>query len=481
MAVKRSLAWMVASQAVSFAFQFAASIVVARFLTPYELGVYAIAVATVGVLVAFQALGLGNIIVRERELTREMIASVYTVNSLLAVFLSLAIAAVALVGGFWIKDNHVRDVLLVLCPAPLCALVDFLPAARFEREGNFRAISIANAIRSIANAALTILFAALGFKFIGLAIAQVLSVVITTVYFGWVGRRFLNFGLGIKHWRYILSCGVQLLTLSGLTSLLQRGTDIVLGAILGVSALGIFNRASALNALVLDKVRVTIDRIIFSHMSNRVRNNESLGETYLHTVDLTTAVLWPAFGGLAMVSAPLVEAMYGVKWHGVATPLALLAMASFVQVSIYLSWELFMLRDELARQSRIEFIRTVIGFSVFAIACKFGLVAAAIAKIVDSIVANLLYRREIRRMTETTFRQYLPIYTKNLMLTVFAVAPGALVQMSGELTSAPAFLTVAVSVIAGACSWAVGVVLLRHRIAQEIVQPLRRLRAQAFG
>lgn len=481
MAVRRSLAWMAASQGLSFTLQFAASIVVARFLSPYELGVYAIAVATVGVLVAFQALGLGNLIVRERELSDDMVSSIYTINSLMAVCLSIAIVIVAIAGGFWIKDNHVRDVLLVMSPAPLCALVDFLPAAHFEREGNFRAVSIGTAIRSVANAALTIIFAVLGFKFIGLALAQDLSVLITAVYFGWVGRRFLSFRLGLSQWRHVISCGLQLLTVSGLTSLFQRGADVVLGGVLGISALGIFNRASSLNSLILDKVRITIERIIFSHMSSRLRNKESLEGVYLYTVDLMTAVLWPAFGGLAVVSGPLVHAMYGAKWQGAAAPLAFLAVGSIVQVSISLSWELFILRNELARQSKIEFIRTLIGFSVFAMACKFGLVAAAVARIADAVVANFLYRKEIERMTDTTIAQYLPIYARSLLLTIFAVVPGIVIQMTDVFGSESPFLTVSISVIVGVCSWALGVVLVKHQIAHEILQPLRRLRAQALN
>src|SRR5215469_10695217 len=109
MAVKRSLGWMGASQLISFALQFAASIVVARLLTPYELGVYAVAVATVGALAAFQALGLGNLVVRESELSRDFIASIYTINSLLAVGLAGAIAMAGFAGSWWFHDRHVRD------------------------------------------------------------------------------------------------------------------------------------------------------------------------------------------------------------------------------------------------------------------------------------------------------------------------------------------------------------------------------------
>ncbi len=452
MAVKRSLGWMGASQLVSFALQFAASIVVARLLTPYELGVYAVAVATVGALAAFQALGLGNLIIREKELTRDLVASIYTINALLAVGLASAIALAGFAGSWWFHDKHVRDVLLVMAPAPLCALIDFLPASNFEREGNFRVVAIGNGIRSATYALLTILLATLGFKFIGLALAQDLSVLFTAIYFGLIGRRFVSFRLGLSHWRPTLSYGLQLLTVSGLTSLFQRGSDIVLGRVLGIASLGVYNRASSLNAMILDRVRIAIERITFSHMAGRLRNNESLQRSYLYTVELMTSVLWPALAGLAVVSATLIRTLFGSRWQGAATPLSILATASIVQVSISLSWELFILRGELKRQSKIELVRTIIGFTVFAVACRFGLVAAACARVLDSLVANWLYRKEIERMTDTRLAQYLPIYSRSLLLVLFAAAPALVVQAIADRAAIAPLASLLISTAANSTS-----------------------------
>jgi len=461
MAVKRSLGWMGASQLISFALQFAASIVVARLLTPYELGVYAIAVATVGALAAFQALGLGNLIIREKELSRDLVASIYTINSMLAVGLAGAIALAGFGGSWWFHDDHVRDVLLVMAPAPLCALIDFLPAANFEREGNFRVVAIGNGIRSATYALLTILLATLGFKFIGLALAQDLSVLFTAIYFGLIGRRFLSCRLGLAHWRPTLSYGLQLLTVSGLASMFQRGSDIVLGRVLGIASLGVYNRASSLNAMILDRVRIAIERIT------------------LYTVELMTSVLWPALAGLAVVSATLIRTLFGARWQGAAAPLSILATASIIQVSISLSWELFVLRGELKRQSKIELVRTIIGFTVFVVACRFGLVAAACARVLDSLVANWLYRKEIERMTETRFEQYLPIYGRSLLLVLFAAAPALLVQAIAERAAIAPLPSLLISTLAGGATWALGLLLLKHPLLDEVLPPLRRLYARA--
>ena len=72
MSLKRSLAWMALAQGCSLVMQFAASVVLARYLTPYETGIYAVALAMVGILALMQALGLHSLIVREENLTQEI-------------------------------------------------------------------------------------------------------------------------------------------------------------------------------------------------------------------------------------------------------------------------------------------------------------------------------------------------------------------------------------------------------------------------
>lgn len=99
MAVKGSIAWMATAQASSFALQFASSVVLARLLTPREMGVFAVALAIVGALSIVQAFGLQSMIVREPDLTERVAVSAFTGNAIISVFLSILLAGVAFLGG----------------------------------------------------------------------------------------------------------------------------------------------------------------------------------------------------------------------------------------------------------------------------------------------------------------------------------------------------------------------------------------------
>ena len=101
MALKRSISWMGLCQALSFLLQFAGSVVLARHLTPQEMGIYAVAVATVGLLSLAQQFGLQNFVVRQENLTPTTLRTAFTINLVINGGLALLIAALATSPWLW--------------------------------------------------------------------------------------------------------------------------------------------------------------------------------------------------------------------------------------------------------------------------------------------------------------------------------------------------------------------------------------------
>ena len=66
--IRQNLAWMGLSQGLLFVVQFAASVAIARLLSPRELGVYAVAAALIGLLNIIRATGLNTMLISESTL-----------------------------------------------------------------------------------------------------------------------------------------------------------------------------------------------------------------------------------------------------------------------------------------------------------------------------------------------------------------------------------------------------------------------------
>ena len=475
--VRGSLAWMMVSQSALFVLQFAASVIVARLLTPYDMGVFAVAASIAGLLSILRAMGLAGYIVRAVELTPTMLSTAFTINAILAVLVACIIVALSALGGALLNEPGVQQVLLVMAVLPLISIFEFLPAAAIERRGNFRAVAILGIVRSVIANAVTLAFALKGFSYMSLAYGQASATLVSAIGMSVIGRRDVRLRLGVTGWRDMIRYGLQMLAISGVNVLGGKMAELVLARLLGLSALGLFSRASGLTSMLWDNIHVLIARVVFVDFSEQRRRGLSLRSSYLRILQMVTALLWPAFAGLAVIAGPLIMALYGEAWVGAALPLSLLSVAAFIGVSVTMTWEVFVVSRETARQTRFEFIRAGVGFLLFVPGCLISINGAAASKIGESLFSMLLYRPHLQRMTDTSGADYVPIYRDSAILTVAAIFPAcAVMTIFGWSPHAP--LTVVLSaVVVGLLSWCVGLYILRHPIYDEALRLLSRFRA----
>jgi O-antigen/teichoic acid export membrane protein len=472
MSVRGSLAWMGLAQLLSFALQFASTIIVARYLTAHDLGIYAAALAIVGLLSLVQTMGLPALIVREVELTDEIKASAFTINAIVGLLLSLAILGISYGGERLLGDPGVRYALLGLSPTPLLAIFSFLPAAMLEREGDFKTIALVGTAGTIAGTSAVILSAMAGTSYMSVVFGQWANVGTVTLAMNIAGAHHASLRPGLRAWRRVADFALQMLAVTGINNLSTRLSDVLLGYFTGLSALGLFNRASAFNGLLWNNIHIFIGRVMLVDYAALHREGVSLRERYIRTVAMITALLWPMFAGMAVLAGPVVVLLLGDRWLPAAAPLAILSVASALLVAITMTWELFAATDRMRVQTRIEFVRSLFALGTFATGCLISLNAAAAARILDAVFAIILYRRHINAMTDTRTRDFLGVYLRALGLTLLACGPAALAMAWNGWSAHSSWRLLAPSVMAGVLLWLAGLCALRHPLWEEIAAVL---------
>lgn len=477
--LRRGLAWMTFSQGSLFALQFCGSVILARLLTPYEMGVYAVALAIVGILSAIQAFGLGSLIVRERELSEDLLASAFTLNSLLAILLAGAVVGFSSLGGDLLREPGVRGVMRILALLPLLGMMEFLPAASLERSGQFNTIALVSVLRMLLNTLVTVSLAFAGFSYMSLAYGNVAGSLMSAISFTIVGRQHVRLRFSLTEWRRTAGFGFQMLAISGITAISARSAEFLLGRLLGLSALGLYSRASSLNNLLWDNIHIVVGRILFVDFAEQRRLGLPLRDHYLRAVEIITSVLWPAFAGLATLAGPLILTVYGPKWVEAARPLAMLSLSAVVLVAITMTWEVFVVCEKTGEQARIEFVRASVFLVLFLGGCAISLTAAAATTIASAVFAVVLYRPYLNRMTNTNIADLLPIYLRSLALTVLAVGPAFGLMVYYGWSARTPLACVLAAVVVGVVAWLTGLKLLHHPIFAEITRTFGKIRSKA--
>jgi len=474
--VRRSLAWMTLSQGGLVAMQFGATLVIARLLSPYETGVFTLAAAMAGLLGMLRTLGLSSYVIRAIDTSPAFLAGVFTVNAVLSAVVAVLTVAMSVLGGALLGEPGVRDVLFVLAVIPLLACLEFLPSACIERTGNFRTVAMVNLGRNFVATAVMLTFAFAGHSYMSLAYGQVAGALVAVVAFNAIGRQFVSLTFGLSGWREIARYGVNMLATTGVMALAMRLSDFILGWMLGLHALGVYSRASGLLIMIWENFHLIMARVVFVDLIEQRRRGLSFRDTYLRVLAIATALLWPALGGLAVVSGPVLLTLYGEQWVGGAPVLSLLALSLMVSVTIIMTWEVFVASDQTARLARFEAVRCLVGVAGFTLGCLGGIGGAAAARIVEAAFGVALYRPHLERMTDTTFADCLPDLRRGVMLTVLAVAPAALVMALHDWSPHAPLLQVLAGIATGVVGWAGGLCYLDHPIWREARRAVAGLR-----
>jgi O-antigen/teichoic acid export membrane protein len=465
--VRRGLAWMLLSQGGLFVIQFGGSVVLARLLTPYEMGIYAVAYAVVGILSTLRALGLSNFLVREPQLRPEIVRTCFTINAVLATATALVIVVLSRAGGTLLGDPGVERVLLLLTVPPLLSILELVPLARLERVGAFRIVALINLAKVSMTTGVTILLATLGFSYMSIAWGTLAAAALGVICINIAGRRFVSLRFGLHEWRVVTRFGAQILMIGAMGTIAGRCSDLLLGRIVGISALGLYSRASGLNGLLWDNIHAVIARIVLIDFAERRRRSLPLREIYLRVVAMVTGLLWPASAGMAILAGPIVLTIYGPNWVEAAPILSCLAVAGLIGSSITMTYEIYLVTGETERMFRRESVRYPISLGLFLLGCLGGMLWAAASRIGDALVSFLMYRNEISRMTESTAADVAPIYRQAALLTVVACAPAATLMTINHWSPSTSLPSVFGSIGLGLAMWCATLWLLNHPLFVE--------------
>ena len=478
---RRAFYWSAVGQVAVFLITFGGSVVIARLLTPREMGVYAVSLATIGVLQVFTAFGVGNYVIRAERLEPRMVDSAFTINALIAVGLSAAIFAFSRAGGRFLSDPAVAVVLRILALLPLLSILDFRPLTLLQREMDFRTVSVVTVAATIANTLTTVTAAYLGASYLSQVYGGLLGGLVNTAGLSLLGRRHVGFRLSTGQWSEMVAFGLRMMSIGGVSALASRVSDIILGRMLGLAALGLFSRAGNLNMMIFNNIQGTLTRIIFVKLSHDYRQEGVLRTSFLKWLSVVAGVMGPVLIGLAVLSGPAIVLLYGERWLGAAAPLSLLLTAQFVTLRYAMNWEAFVIRNELQKQTVLEVSRSLFSMGSRALGCLLGLIGAAAAAVVDAVFSVALYGRQIDRLIEARPGDMSRVTADTLIVTAAAVAPSVAVMASTGWDPHTPLPWLALSVAAGVALWLFALARRRHPLMNEIEVVVAAARLLAGG
>lgn len=471
MPVRTAALWALASQYASFALQFVASIVLARwFISPEQLGRFSIAFAAVTLVAFLQDFGVTRYINGERDLTPEKLRSAFTISVVFAWAVALLALASAWPIAEFYGDPQLLPLTLVIAGSYLLVPLAIVPQATCQRRMDYRSNTLIEVGSATANALTALALAILGQGALALAWGAFAQQAARLLISQWRSG-------GMLPWPPRISRATDIVALGGTNtvqvvcnSLSARAPELVIGRMIDSAAVGLFARASGL-ALQLRLLIAGAVTGVFYPAFRRIRDSGApLGPPYLRVLAAYTGVTWPAMAGIAVLGEPLIRLLYGERWIAAAPLLTWVALSQIGYVALPLYADLPLLMGRLKPLIRCMIAETVISVALIAITAPLGLEWVAASRVVHALLWVVIYLPLMRSTLDLRYRDIALAWLRSAAVSLAAVLPALAGFTIGEGPGDLGLVQAAATVFLGIALWFGALRLVGHPLFEEIVE-----------
>lgn len=392
-----ALQWNYAGVVVRVVCQLAIGIVLARMLGPAPFGVVAIAWLLIGACNLFVDFGLAAALIQKEQIGKQDIRFVFTCQVALGAVLSGAGIALSGVIASYFGLPEAAAPLRAMFALFLIQSLGQTSAALLRRSLDFRylqQISIGSYL--IGYLVIGIPGAFAGWGVWALVAANLTQAGVSSIGLvararpplGWASRPSSGglFQFGGK----VVAANLSSWAISNLDSL-------AVGRVLGVEALGLYNRALTLVSSPMGAFVSGLQGVLFAACSRAQHQPHSLRRAYLGATTAVGLVCLPLFLSVAAVAPTVIVGLYGKTWAIAAAPLVPLALAMSLTALLAVAGPVLMSMDRVGDELRAQAVALAVLLPLLYLAARHSIMAVGWAILAVCAVRWILLTRAIAR------------------------------------------------------------------------------------
>jgi O-antigen/teichoic acid export membrane protein len=305
----------------------------ARTLDKEDFGLVAIS----GSLISFiQVLGLSGIseyvVFYNGEDRKSILNSAFWLNF----WVSVAIVAITLLAlPFWSKlynDTRIVHLVILLLVGFFFTTLSSTPISIFRKELNYGPMIAIQTVFGTISQLLTILFALLGFGVFSLALpSAIIPPLLCVTYFWKTGFRPNFLAHGQEYWGKIFSYTKHVIGSRVLSKFVNEGDTLIVGKLLGIEALGIYDLAFKLANMLNTQFLPIVTNIALPVFAHNGSDKKTIGTHYLKMVGMIAVILFPLYSVAIVFAEPIITFLYGAKWITAIIPFQILSFFSILR------------------------------------------------------------------------------------------------------------------------------------------------------
>lgn len=455
---------------------FALSIILARMLTPTDIGIFSMSAILISFAHVFRDFGVFSFLIKEKEVTEQTIRSAFGV----LLVSSWSVAAVLYVSaslwsGFF-RVPEVEDVVRVLALGFVFIPFGSIPYALLTRNLEVQRTSKVKLISMVTYASTTIALAYTGHGHMTMAWANLVSILVSGVAYHWYSTTRIPWIPSLAGWRRITHFGAGTMVTSTVSALDTALPDVMLGRMSTPASVGFFNKAASAVALPYTVLQSTINYFALPYLSRIHHANNDMADAIHRASAHLCVIIIPIMAWTTVMGREVILFLFGNQWVPSIAVIPWLCIAGAVAVMFQMvspaltsigkpyvpALPLLMILSAKVTIGILIFDRTLVSFGM----------ALAAGQLVGIPVYLLLLKHYFR----ISIRRWL--FEMGRILLIAAIAGGSCYLLKASMPADfPIILDLMVNGTAFVVIWLSCVWLLKPPIAEElrrIIGPVAR-------
>ncbi|WP_439883478.1 lipopolysaccharide biosynthesis protein [Pontibacter sp. MBLB2868] len=429
------LVWSSIQLLISRSFAFVIKLILAKLLFPEQFGLVGMAIVFTSFIQIFNDLGIGAALVQRKEekLNELHFHTAFWTGVLwsFGIYLIILLVVAPLAAVFY-KEPMLKTIIPVLSIGVLCSPINLVHRAQLTRQLSFKKLAFINNISSIVSGLLAVVLAVMGAGVWALVFNTVATFIVAVpLYFkatGWTPKlQWSN-----QAFKDVFSFGVFTTVTEFFNVLLLNLDYLLIGKLLGASALGVYTLAFVLTDTFRNQLTKMINKVMYPVYGQNQEDPTILRRIYFKVVKYNSLIVYPVMTFLIVLGKPFVLDFFGTKWMESILPLKILAVSVMIHLLVNSHAMLIRGLGKTKIEMRMQFIKAAFYAPSIVLGIYFyGIIGAASAYVFNKVLEVVIAQYFLKKFLNISLLDVLSAISPPLMASIVAFIVTFLLYTSG--------------------------------------------------
>ncbi len=381
------------SHGLKFIITLAATIVMARLLTPADYGLIGMVIVFTNYMTMFKDMGLSLATVQRPEISFEQISTLFWINVMLSVGIAVLAAVMAPGIALFYGEPRLVSLTIVVALGFIMGGLSVQHDALLKRQMRFVALAAISTLALVVGYVVGIATAWRGAGYWAIVASQLsligTSTLATWIVSGWVPGRPRRYA-GI---RPMLTFGRNITGYATINVLAKNFDTLMLGRYWGPQNLGLYHKAHMLSSIPTDQTNEPFNSVAIPALSRLADSPERYREAFLRILEKVALLTMPCVALMIATSDWLVHLLLGPQWTATGRILIFIAIAGLFQPIVNATGWLFVTQGRTQHMFQWALMSAPLSVASVLTGLRWGPLGIAIAYMVGRlcVIDHLLY------------------------------------------------------------------------------------------